>query len=140
MSAKSISERTPRGQGQLILVVEDVPMVRHLAKISLRFHGYEVITAQDGGQGLAAFARHRDSIRAVLTDTLMPVMDGVQMTRAIRELDPQMAIISASGCPDPEVTAAYQALKVTAFLHKPYRQSELLAILATVMQQSQRSP
>jgi CheY-like chemotaxis protein len=113
-------------------VVEDDPFVRELAEVSLRWQGYEVISASDGAQGLSAFTRNRDSIRAVLTDTVMPVMDGVQMVRAIRELDPQVAIISASGCPDPEVTAAYEALKVTAFLHKPYRQAELVSILGEV--------
>jgi two-component system, cell cycle sensor histidine kinase and response regulator CckA len=124
------SKPPAREPGPLILVVEDDPSARELAEVSLRCQGYEVISASDGAQGLMAFTRNRDSIRAVVTDAVMPVMDGVQMVRAIRALDPHVAIISVSGCPDPEVVAAYEALKVTAFLPKPYRLAELVRILA----------
>ncbi|MBI4327898.1 MAG: response regulator [Chloroflexi bacterium] len=119
-------EPAPPREGPLILVVDDEPYVRRMIKAALERHGFQVITAEDGASGLAAFTRHRDSIRVVLTDTVMPDMDGVELVRALRQLDQRIPIISASGCHDPGNLAELQALRVTAFLFKPFQLEELL--------------
>jgi CheY-like chemotaxis protein len=116
---------TPAQPRPLILIVEDEAPVRELLSAYLEFRGYEVIAAEDGLRGVAAFKERRGAVRAVLTDTMMPGMDGVAVVRAIREMDQRVPIISASGCPDPGTVGQLKALNVTAFLRKPYLATEM---------------
>src|SRR2546422_6496534 len=90
-------EAVPTGQGELVLVVDDEATIREITKATLEAHGYRIVTAADGAEALALYAQHRDQIRLVLTDMMMPVMDGPATIRALRNLDPQIPIIAASG-------------------------------------------
>jgi PAS domain S-box-containing protein len=117
------------GQGHLILVVEDEADLRESAKLALETRGYRVITADNGASGLAHYFKHRDAIKAVLTDTMMPGMDGVALVRALRHLDHRLPIVSASGHADTEKLAELRALRVNQVLAKPYSVQSLLAAL-----------
>jgi len=119
----------PRGNGELVLVVDDESSILNITRQTLEAFGYRVVTAPDGTQAIGVFALHRTEIAVVITDIMMPVMDGVGFATALRRLDPHARIIAASGlssAPSPERLA--QA-GIEHFLGKPYTAEELLTLL-----------
>ncbi len=87
------------GHGELILVVDDEPTILQLARGILEAHGYRTILARNGSEALAQFAEKRGPIQVVLTDLMMPELDGPSTIRAIQQLHPQVPIIASSGLP-----------------------------------------
>jgi CheY-like chemotaxis protein len=88
---------TPRGQGELVLVVDDEPAICDTARRTLERHGYAVLQAHDGIEALAQFSAHQARVRVVVTDFMMPLMDGVTLCRTLRALSPQTPVIVSSG-------------------------------------------
>lgn len=116
----------PRGRGEFILVVDDEDAVRKMTRRTLEAHGYHVVTATDGADALATYGRMATEINLVLTDVMMPVMDGRAVIRALREVDPSLPIIAASGLVEPGELESTNELGATHFLHKPYTSQALL--------------
>ncbi|HEY0077366.1 MAG TPA: PAS domain S-box protein [Pyrinomonadaceae bacterium] len=123
----------PEGHGELILVVDDEESIRQITRGTLETFGYEVLTAGDGTEAVALYAQHRDRIRLVLTDMMMPFMDGPATIRALQKLDPQVKIIAASGLGGNEKSAEALSAGVKKFLPKPYTAEKLLTTLAEVL-------
>ncbi len=123
----------PRGEGEWILVVDDEPAIREIAKSALDAFGYHVLTAADGTEAIALYAQHRDRIRAVVTDMMMPYMDGGATIHALLRLAPQLPILATSGL--EEAGKRKEALDAGAqrFLAKPYTAETLLKSLAEVL-------
>ena len=119
--------RPRRGQQELILVVDDELFIREITRKNLEIHGYRVLTARDGAEAVRFYAQHREEIRAVLTDMMMPGMDGAATIRALREMNPAVSIIAVSG-----LTASKDA-DVQAFLPKPFKAESLLRTLGEVL-------
>jgi CheY-like chemotaxis protein len=121
------------GHGECILVVDDEAPVLKLALRTLEAHGYHALLAQDGTEALFLFLQHRHKIKAVLTDLVMPFMDGLALIRALKKVEPQVRVVASSGmgCAQgphsrlPELSA----LGVGRFLSKPYKAIELLQTL-----------
>ncbi len=117
----------PCGHGETILLVDDESSVRHVTRQVLEAYGYHVITAADGAQGLQRFAADPDAIDAVITDLMMPIMDGREMIRELRKLRPEVPIIATSGVADDERSGPVDVLLLLA---KPYSIETLLVALA----------
>jgi CheY-like chemotaxis protein len=126
------SGEIPRGQGELILVVDDEPDIRDTTKTALEVNGYRVLTARDGSEGLALYRGHRTEIRAVLLDMVMPVLDGQATMEALRQINPQVRIIATSGW-NASGRVAKPIAEENAFLQKPYTGEQMLAALARVL-------
>jgi PAS domain S-box-containing protein len=124
----------PKGNGELILVVDDEENIREITRATLEKFGYKVRTATDGTDALALYAQNGDEIALVLTDMAMPLMDGTATIRVLRKLNPNLKIIAASGLMNTEQTAELQTLNVNAFLSKPFTAEKLLTTLAEVLQ------
>jgi PAS domain S-box-containing protein len=124
----------PCGHGELILVVDDEESIRQITKSTLETFGYRVLVAADGAQALEQYATNRDDIAIVITDLLMPLMDGVATIRALRKLKPNVKIISVSGLADDAKTVEAARAGVETFLPKPYTAEQLLRALAQVLQ------
>ena len=123
----------PVGHGELVLVVDDEAAIREIAKGTLEAYGYQVMTAGDGTEAVALYAQHRDQVRVVLTDMMMPFMDGPATIRALQKLDPHVKIIASSGlAADGKVAEAANA-GVKTFLSKPYTAEKLLKALAEIL-------
>jgi len=123
------SREIPRGHGECILVVDDEASVRMITRHTLEAFGYRVLTASNGAEGVAAYAEHRDEIALVITDLMMPIMDGAAMIHALVSLNPTVRIVAASGLgPNGSVTNGIGA-GVSHFLPKPY---SALTLLMTV--------
>jgi CheY-like chemotaxis protein len=80
-----------------ILVVEDEPATLKIARILLESWGYQVLLASSAPEALELFERHKDTIRVVLTDVVMPEMNGVQLAESLVALDGDVRIVFMSG-------------------------------------------
>ncbi|HXJ73414.1 MAG TPA: ATP-binding protein, partial [Candidatus Dormibacteraeota bacterium] len=123
----------PVGHGELLLAVDDESAVLTMTKETLEAFGYRVLTARDGAEAIALFTAHRNDIRTVLTDMLMPHMDGPSTIRVLKKLDPSVKVIAASGLMDSEKVKDATGLEKIAFLMKPYTAEKLLTTVHRVL-------
>jgi PAS domain S-box-containing protein len=119
------------GNGELILVVDDEIAIREIAKGTLEAYGYRALTAADGTEAVALYAQHKNEIKVILTDIMMPYMDGPVTIRALQKLNPNVRIIASSGL--SENSKNIEGVK--AFLSKPYTAETLLNTIAEVIDQ-----
>ncbi|MDQ6625384.1 MAG: response regulator, partial [Verrucomicrobiota bacterium] len=124
----------PAGAGETILMVDDEPAICELAQVLLERSGYRVIVADDGPSALAIFAQRRSEIAVVLTDHLMPTMNGLELARIIGKMDSKARIILSTGREDECGPSQLEAAGVAAALTKPYTQATLLKTLHRVLQ------
>lgn len=123
----------PRGQGELLMVVDDDTAILDIMKKTLEFFGYRVIVAQDGARAVGLYALNRAEVAVVLTDMMMPVMDGPALIAALRHIDPKVRIIAASGLNATSNIARAAQVGVNHFLGKPYSAEVLLVLLKKVL-------
>jgi nitrogen-specific signal transduction histidine kinase len=114
------------GNGELILVVDDEPQIRDVAKIILEDHNYQTLTASNGMEAIALYTQHQQEISVVLMDMMMPEMDGFTAICALQKINPQVQVIACSGLPTMELSPQSSEIKVQAVLLKPYTTHELL--------------
>ncbi|MGH8018449.1 MAG: PAS domain S-box protein [Opitutaceae bacterium] len=122
----AVDSDLPRGHGELLLVVDDEAYIRTIAKQTLEGYGYEVITAGDGAEALAAYLEAAPRVALVVTDLMMPVMDGSALIRALRRINPVLPLIAASGMDAEAMTDRARAAGATDFVAKPYSAEDLL--------------
>ncbi len=131
-------EALPAGRGQLVLVVDDEEAIRKVVKHMLTRHGFRVITAADGAEGVAVFAQHRSEVRVILTDMMMPNLDGTSMVRAIRRMNSKVPVIAASGLGSAGAAGREDELKTLGVEHrlsKPYSVEKLITTLHELLKQ-----
>ncbi|MDB6003705.1 MAG: sensory box protein, partial [Prosthecobacter sp.] len=123
----------PQGDGELILVVDDEAAVRDITRQTLESYGYRVLLAGNGVDALALYTSHQADITVVLTDLMMPVMDGPTAIQVMRHLNPQVRIIAASGLNADTLVAKATKAGASQFLPKPYTAETLLHALRTAL-------
>src|SRR6266478_8994583 len=127
----------PAGRGEVILVVDDEPHIRDASRRALSKQGYEIILAANGAEAMAIFTKQRERIKLILTDIMMPHMDGIEMIRQVRKLDPHVKVIAASGL--ISASDSHQrfqelaALGVKIFLDKPFPIEQLLKAIRSTL-------
>ena len=92
-----------------------------------------MLTAADGTEAVALYAQNRDEVAAVITDMMMPFMDGPATMRALQKMNPRVKVIAASGLGAGDKAAEAAAAGALAFLPKPYTAEKLLKTLAEVL-------
>ncbi len=114
------TERSPRGT-ETLLVVEDDPSVRRLAREVLEAQGYKVLSAPNGQDALRVARQHKGApIRLAVTDVIMPVMGGRAMAESLKTTYPDLRILFTSGYTDDAI-ARHGVLEAgVEFLPKPY--------------------
>jgi two-component system, cell cycle sensor histidine kinase and response regulator CckA len=132
-SAKKEANPIPRGNGELILVVDDEPSIREAASSTLTNAGYRVFTAEDGSDALALYSQRRDEIALVLTDLVMELMDGISLVRSMRRIDASVNVIVSSGQNGPEKREILKGLGVSSFLDKPFTAERMLRIVHSTL-------
>src|SRR5947207_1702196 len=105
-----------------ILVVDDEPTVCKLIISLLNGHGYNTFSAANGREALSLFKEHQDEISLLLTDIVMPEMDGVELAVQVRQLQPRVPVLFVSGF-GKKLPAAMQGWDA---LNKPFKFDELL--------------
>ena len=125
----------PRGHGELILVVDDEAPVREITKQTLEFYGYRVVLASEGAEAVAIYASRPTEIAALLTDMMMPGIDGPAAIQIFRKMNPRLPIVAASGLSTDGQVAKATSLGVKHFLPKPYTSEALLKTLRQALQE-----
>ena len=116
----------PKGNGELILVVDDEVAIRKIIKTSLETYNYKTLIAIDGIEAVALYAEYREEISVVLMDMMMPDMDGPTTIRTLQKINPHVKIIAISGLASSDKLTAAREAGVKTFLSKPYTMKELL--------------
>jgi PAS domain S-box-containing protein len=117
---------------ETVLLVEDEPVVRDVARATLERHGYHVVTATNGVEGLQQAEALGQTLDLVVTDVVMPQMGGWEMARALREARPDLKILFTSGYND-EILGADTTEAEVDFLPKPYRPAVLTTRVRQVL-------
>ena len=133
--AAALQTNLPLGHGETILVVDDEESIREITRGTLETFGYKVLTANDGTEALALYADKKNEIAAVLTDMVMPFMDGPATIRALQRMNPKVRIIAASGLGAGQRAGEGALEGVSVFLNKPYTAEKLLTTLAQVLKE-----
>jgi PAS domain S-box-containing protein len=123
----------PRGHGETILVVDDEDAVRAMACRTFETHGYHTLEAANGEEALAVYAGNRDRISMVVTDMMMPVMDGPTLINVLRADAPQLCIAGVSGLHRDGFVAEAAAASGVRSLPKPFTQRQLLELVDDVL-------
>ncbi|HEY1507287.1 MAG TPA: response regulator [Stellaceae bacterium] len=113
-----------------ILIIDDEPMIRHLAARILDRAGYRTVSAANGVQGLSCFRRERPAL--VITDLIMPEREGIETIRHLRREGRDIPIIAISGgtlTGTADFLVMAQELGATAILRKPFEPIELLLLV-----------
>jgi DNA-binding NtrC family response regulator len=131
--AKDNTDDLPVGQNETVLVVDDESAIREITKETLEVYGYKVLTAQDGVEALSVYESNKREIDLVLTDMMMPYMDGGVLIRTLQRIDPKIKIIAVSGLMDGESATEMAKTKVHGFLQKPFKADKLLIMLRNTL-------
>jgi PAS domain S-box-containing protein len=131
------SETTPidktnedfRGNGELILVIDDEETIQHLINISLEQSNYRVLHAADGVQALALFNERKDEVKLAITDMVMPHLDGQRTIKDLRRINSSLPIIAMSGMLEQKAIIDALGEPGVHFLSKPFTVKKMLAVI-----------
>ncbi|MGD0251451.1 MAG: PAS domain S-box protein [Verrucomicrobiota bacterium] len=121
--------KLPRGDNELVLVVDDEEPIRNLAQRALERFGYRVLLAADGSEAVSLYAPRRNEIDVVITDMVMPVMDGPATIAALKIINPEVKIVGSSGLASDGGMARARDAGVRHFIPKPYTTEAMLNTL-----------
>jgi len=128
--AKESEKVLPAGHGEMVLIMDDEAAVRQLAKTALEHYGYRVLTAMSGLDGITIFDEHKDEIKLLVSDTDMPLLDGLAAIRAIQRIRPEIPVIITSGTWREDEQLQRIDTTRLAILEKPYTVEQLLVAVA----------
>jgi CheY-like chemotaxis protein len=123
----------PRSGAETVLLVEDEHLVRQVTHEILRRNGYRVLEASDGVEALAIVRQHPDPIDLLLTDVVMPRMNGHELVELARPLRPEMRILYVSGYSEEAITRQGQLTEGIELLAKPFTPGVLTAKIRTLL-------
>lgn len=126
------SPKIPRTDTQprpAVLVVDDEPAVRGLPLAALPPQGFTVFAAADGREAVTVFQQHQAEIAAVLLDVQLPGMDGPQILKALREINPALRCCFMTGNPGRYAEEELLSLGAACIIRKPFQLAELAQVL-----------
>jgi CheY-like chemotaxis protein len=123
--AERAAQPASRGASEIILLVEDDDLVRSAAMSVLRNAGYRVVEARGPGPALELFGQHEDAIDLVLTDVVMPGMNGRELVDVLRARRPELPVLYMSGYTHDAIVRAGVLESGIAFLQKPFSRGSL---------------
>ncbi|MEO5913465.1 MAG: GAF domain-containing protein [Luteolibacter sp.] len=122
----------PQGSGETVLVVDDEESIREITRQTLEAFGYRVLLASNGDEAISIYSAHQFDIHVVLTDMMMPVMDGLATIELLMEINPLVKIIATSGINANKDLVSAVGKGAANFLQKPYTAEVLLKCLKQV--------
>jgi two-component system, cell cycle sensor histidine kinase and response regulator CckA len=120
----------PRGNRELILLVEDEVSIAELGRMALEAHNYRVLKAHDPDHAIRIAERERKDLRLVVADWQLPGRSGFQLMKELRERNHNLRTICTTGSGEP---SAEQAAAVNCVLRKPYGTQDLLKAVAATL-------
>jgi len=126
----------PLGRGELILIVDDEEAIRTTTRQTLEALDYRTLVAANGAEAVALYTQHNTEIAVVLTDMMMPVMDGPATIQMLQRINPDVKIIAASGVSHLGAPAKVAEMGVRHFLPKPYTAQTVMTTLHLVINEA----
>jgi PAS domain S-box-containing protein len=123
----------PRGHNELVLVVDDEEPIRILVKTALERFGYRVLLAADGVEAVSLYRSHQKEIDVVITDIVMPIMDGITTIDVLKNINPDVRIVTSSGLASNGGMARARNAGAKCFIPKPYTAETMLNTLYEVL-------
>lgn len=117
-----------------MLIVEDDPLVRACMESTLLRKGYRILTAADGAEAMEAAASSHVDI--LVTDVIMPVMNGMELFSSLKKIQPDMKVLFVSGYPSDILSA--KGMAGHRFLQKPLKRENLLAEIRDILDSAER--
>lgn len=111
--------------GGYALVIDDDENVRQILADNIRMMGFEVFLAENGKEGLEIFKTQQSKLTLVLTDLVMPGMNGLELIKEIRWMNPEIPVVVCTGINSDENSPELEKLGVSAVLEKPFSYKEL---------------
>lgn len=124
-----------------ILIIDDEAQVRHMLRGVLENEGYRVVEAANGREGLRM--QHRTPSNLVITDILMPEMEGLETIRELRHQWPDVKVLAVSGASQKlglDLLYVAKEFGATHMLQKPFSMSEMLKLISTMLNPSSNPP
>ncbi len=124
--------KVPDGHGELILLADDDALIRDIMANILRTHGYRIVSCINGVEAISFFGAHAGEISVVVTDFDMPLLGGMELTRELLKIRPDVRLLVMSGMSRiDEPRSGLQAAQelAHAFLLKPFKTKDLLDTL-----------
>ncbi|WP_051309444.1 PAS domain-containing hybrid sensor histidine kinase/response regulator [Desulfogranum japonicum] len=112
-----------------VLLVDDEELVLEVCTEQLELLGLEALTARNGQEGVEVYREKQDEIDLVILDLTMPKMGGEETFRILRQLNPEIKVVLASGYAEEEMTKRFAEEKPSGYLRKPYTFKELSSVL-----------
>ncbi len=131
-SKEQVSEESSGGS-ETILLVEDEEMLREMAQGILESKGYKVITAADGEEGVEQYQQHHKEILLVLSDLGLPKLSGFEAFKRMKDINPNVKCIIATGYIDPEHKSAMLIAGIKDIVHKPYSVEQMLRSVRSIL-------
>jgi PAS domain S-box-containing protein len=122
-----------QGNGELILIVDDEPAIRRLAETVLARNGYRTLLATDGREGLSLYKQHRAEIKLIVSDLMMPHMDGPSLIRELRQQQADVKAIMITGLGEENRMGEARAAGVDTILNKPFTAEQLLTSMKQLL-------
>lgn len=119
-----------------VLVIDDDAPVREVTRLGLESMGCHVFATDSGAEGIELYCRHRDEIDAVIVDVQMPVMSGTEVFRELVVINPDVKVVMTSGYGEENMMEKFSEAQPAGFLGKPYRMTELFAVMQGVLGQT----
>jgi CheY-like chemotaxis protein len=110
---------------ETILVVEDEELVRQMIREILERYGYGVLEAGSGGEAVDLCSRHQGTIHLMLTDVVMPGINGVELSKRMAPMQPEMKVLFMSGYTANAIAHQGVLDPGVSFIHKPFSISSL---------------
>jgi two-component system, cell cycle sensor histidine kinase and response regulator CckA len=120
-----------------VLIVEDEENLRYLLKMMLEENGMKVLEAADGVEAVEIFTAHKDEIGAVLSDIGLPRLSGWDAFLKMKEINPELKGILASGFYNQDVRNEIIKSGVTDFIQKPYNAAKVIKMVREVLDEIQ---
>lgn len=117
----------------VVLIVDDEPVIRRVLRQALEIAEYAVIEAADGVEAIAVLETGQHRVSAVLSDITMPRMDGLALVERLQDAHPQIPVVLASGVHTRESIPTPIAGRISGFLDKPYSRASVLAVIAAAI-------
>jgi two-component system cell cycle sensor histidine kinase/response regulator CckA len=120
-----------------VLIVEDEDILRDLLQTMLEENGFTVIAAVDGEEAVETFQKHKDEIGVILSDLGLPKLGGWDAFLKMREIEPTLKGILASGYFEETVKAEIIKSGANNFIQKPYNPPEIVAMLRELLEKQE---
>ena len=133
-ACRAVSPPLRATRGETILLVEDEDALRRMAARTLEKQGYSVLQASSGPEALRVLEAHRSTVDLLVTDVVMPTMDGRELAERVHKLRPSILVLFTSGYTEDAILHRGVEAAHVAFLQKPYAPAALAGRVREVLQ------